>query len=738
MKIHFNLILIFLVGILFAPPVPGQIQMEGLDSIPMFRPKRKLMLRVLLIFFFCFTSLTSHSESTYRIGSLDSVADIRNFLSVLETEINALSLTEILSDSASYRFLPLEEFSKQPSSKYIYWLKLNLNLSGRNDMGLLIPKSNHIVDLFEVHDSIIVHQTTGMYISNDKNREVIPFSNILKLSLSGQSEIYLKIKNIYDENPNLNIKAVSIPYEIAKNNRRNILDGFIHGLLWLMIIYGLLLYLLHKDKLYLLYSIYIFFISLWYVGCLSTIFRFIPAFPREIFPYTDIPATIASIFYVSFVRKFASINNLLPKWDRILKIIPFILILQILVITPYIILTKKIILAYNIQDSIIMMVILIIGILSIKLIQTKDKLAIITAIGALFLLAGTFIGISLYLSTLDDDILIIQKVASVAELLIFTYGISYRYKLIETSKQEIKEQLIVQLKENAALQDKVNRELEEKVNERTIEIRGKNEILEIQKNEIEAQRNDLTSSITYAQKIQTALLPSNEVLLKNFEDHFILYQPLHIVSGDFYWFHEIDGCIIIVAADCTGHGVPGAFMSVLGISLLNEIVKNKLRLDTSEILNHLRIELINSLHQTGIKDNTRDGIDLALCLINKDSHKLQFSGGFRPLFLVREGQLMEFKGDSMPIGIYEISDSFTKVEIEYHKGDQIYLLSDGYVDQLGGVNRKKFKSENLKRILMDVHGFQMTDQREILERRLKEWKGEYDQIDDILVIGIRI
>jgi serine phosphatase RsbU (regulator of sigma subunit) len=684
-----------------------------------------------------FTSYDSFSLSPSGIETSDTSADIRDYLFVLETENDTLELREILSGSTTYRFIPLKDFKKPTSSKFTYWLKLNINIPGRKNVGILIPKSNHTVDLFEVFDSNIIHQTTGMYLSN-KNQEIVPFSNILKLTNPDRSEIFLKIKNIYDEKPNLNLRIVSTTEEIAKNNRRNIFDGFSHGLLWLMIIYGLFLYLLHKDKLYLLYSIYIFFISLWYFGCLSTIFRLFPAFPRDIFPYTDVPATIASIFYVGFIRKFASINKLLPKWDRVLKVIPFILLFQILAIIPFIILTKKTILAYNIQDSIIMMVILVIGILSLRLLQTKDKLAIITATGAIFLLAGSFIGISIYLYTLNDDTFIIQKIATVAELLIFTFGISYRYKLIEKSKQEVQKQLIVQLKEIAELQDRVNRELEQKVNERTKEIRDKNEILKIQKDEIEVQKNDLTSSINYAHKIQTALLPSNEVLITNFKDHFILYQPLHIVSGDFYWFCEIDACIFIVAADCTGHGVPGAFMSVLGISLLNEIVKISMKMDTSDILNRLRKELINSLHQTGIQDNTRDGIDLALCLINKNKRKLQFSGGFRPLFLVRKGQLLEFKGDRMPIGIYDLSDSFTKIEIDYFEDDQFYLFSDGYVDQFGGPDRKRFKLENLKRILTDIHMFQMSAQKEILEQKLKEWKGEFEQIDDILVVGIKI
>ncbi|KPK85054.1 MAG: hypothetical protein AMS27_08440 [Bacteroides sp. SM23_62_1] len=259
-----------------------------------------------------------------------------------------------------------------------------------------------------------------------------------------------------------------------------------------------------------------------------------------------------------------------------------------------------------------------------------------------------------------------------------------------------------------------------------------------QRDQIFQQKQEITDSIHYASRIQNALLPP-EKLLSKLSDHFILYKPRDIVSGDYYWMTQKDGKTVVLAADCTGHGVPGAFMSMLGISFMNEIVNKSDMTQPNEILNKLRDNVVNSLHQTGEEGEAQDGMDLALCVINNNKSKLQYAGAYNPLFLIRDDELIEYKPDKMPIGIYkEKQDSFTNHEIEIQDGDAMYMFSDGYVDQFGGPGAKKFMAKRFKELLLSIYKKPMNEQKTILDTTLEEWKGGIDQIDDILVMGFRI
>jgi serine phosphatase RsbU (regulator of sigma subunit) len=221
-------------------------------------------------------------------------------------------------------------------------------------------------------------------------------------------------------------------------------------------------------------------------------------------------------------------------------------------------------------------------------------------------------------------------------------------------------------------------------------------------------------------------------------EHFVLYLPRDIVSGDFYWIAEKEENTIFAAADCTGHGVPGAFMSMLGMSYLKEIVNKSKRLSSARILDKLRDHVKTTLSQS-TKGGQQDGMDIALCILKKDRKSLQYSGAFHPLYLIRSGTLSEYKPDLMPIGIYIRKEKpFKSHNIRTAKGDCFYIFSDGYADQFGGENRKKFQARAFKKLLLSIHDKPMPEQREILLETLKQWMDGYEQVDDILVIGFRI
>ncbi|MCW3103817.1 MAG: hypothetical protein JWO09_2257 [Bacteroidetes bacterium] len=281
--------------------------------------------------------------------------------------------------------------------------------------------------------------------------------------------------------------------------------------------------------------------------------------------------------------------------------------------------------------------------------------------------------------------------------------------------------------------------LEQKVNEKTALLQEEKATVEKIKGQLEVKNKNVTDSINYAQRIQASILPSKASIAEVFEQSFIYYKPRDIVSGDFYWFAETDDNYLIAAVDCTGHGVPGAFMSLVGSTLLNELVSNKKITQPSSLLAKLNSSIIRVLRQKADYNSSHDGMDMAICAISKKKDKLQFGGALRPLFHVRNNTLTELKGNPYFIGGYyeNMNKVFTDEEIEILPGDTIYIFSDGIVDQFGGDNKKKFSTRRFKTLLTEIAGKSIEEQYVLLDESFKAWKGSEDQVDDVLVIGIK-
>lgn len=261
-----------------------------------------------------------------------------------------------------------------------------------------------------------------------------------------------------------------------------------------------------------------------------------------------------------------------------------------------------------------------------------------------------------------------------------------------------------------------------------------------QKEIIESKNKSIVDSINYAKRIQNAILPSDTLLTKYLPHHFILFKPRDIVSGDFYWFGHKENKSILIAADCTGHGVPGAFMSMIGNSLLNKLIVDFNQVDPADLLFQLRKEVIRAVSQGEDGTETKDGMDLALCLIDHDTNLIKYAGAFNPLYIVRDSKVIVTKADKMPIGRYFRKDDspFTNHIIQLEEGDTVYLFSDGYPDQFGGVDNRKIGSKRFKQLLSSMGDETMLNQKEILDTYFNKWKEGYNQIDDVLVIGFRL
>jgi len=263
-------------------------------------------------------------------------------------------------------------------------------------------------------------------------------------------------------------------------------------------------------------------------------------------------------------------------------------------------------------------------------------------------------------------------------------------------------------------------------------------LIELQKFELELKDKNITDSLIYAQRIQEALLPSESYFRKHFSDSFILFKPKNIVSGDFYWIGEKGEKVFVVAADCTGHGVPGALMSMIGLKIIEKTINE----DNIEIPSMILEVMNKGLEKTFSREKNigtiiRDGMDIGLCVINRKRKKLQYAGAFLPLYLIREGNLVEISADKIIIGMNPEGLSYLDHEINLLDDDIFYIFSDGYVDQFGGSENKKFMYRRFRYLLMTIHNFPVNDQKAILEENIKTWMGNNEQVDDMMVIGFR-
>lgn len=259
-------------------------------------------------------------------------------------------------------------------------------------------------------------------------------------------------------------------------------------------------------------------------------------------------------------------------------------------------------------------------------------------------------------------------------------------------------------------------------------------------NTIQEKNQHIRHSINYAKRIQSAILPSFDILENNFSDFFVFNRAVDIVSGDFYYFHETETEIILSVADCTGHGVPGGFMTMLGYAFLDNIInaEDNSNQTTGEILDKLRTMVINSLHQSNNFNSSKDGMDISICKIDKKTLKMQYSGAYNPILLIKE-EIQLIKANRMPIGIYPKMREFQTHHLELQKGDLLYLFTDGFQDQFGGIDNQKYKFQKFQKLLALNKKKTLKNQKQIIEGELESWIGtNYKQIDDILILGIKI
>ncbi|WP_020531530.1 PP2C family protein-serine/threonine phosphatase [Flexithrix dorotheae] len=332
--------------------------------------------------------------------------------------------------------------------------------------------------------------------------------------------------------------------------------------------------------------------------------------------------------------------------------------------------------------------------------------------------------------TIFNDILYTNNVIDTANLVSFGLFI-----LIFSQAFVLSSRFTNAFEENEILTEELgntNKNLELKVEERTKTLKETN--LSLGK-----KNKQITESIQYASKIQNAILTDTQFNKDDsVPEFFVFFKPRDIVSGDFYWIKQVGDSILFVAADCTGHGVPGAFMSILGIAYLNEIVSASQYKRPDIILNELRDKIKKSLNQTSELGSNKDGMDIAICEIDLKNKKLKFAGAYNPLYLVRNKELLRLRADKMPIGVHKVEDPFTHKEMDLEQDDMIYIFSDGFQDQIGGAQGQRLMAKKFKELLLEIHKDSVEEQKNHLDHYFNHWKGDYKQIDDVLILGLRI
>ena len=631
----------------------------------------------------------------------------------------------------------------------------------------------------------------GEYVKNSEsifpeNPSVIP----VKIPSNQTSTFYVKVNTeIYQEfKPWVSISLRPAEKEMKAYTRNWIILAVLVGVLFSLGFYILFQYILFRDKSFLYFflaftSMALYFIAFERVGYAITGWE---PFTRFTGNYI---ALLCTFSYIGFSRYFLDSEKRFPKWHRFFRYFQVFYAIPLTLITLI-----NLGFFWNFTPYIHIIHIIAFVFLLTFVITTFRKNHYLAGY---YLWANTifFIFLCIFViyviikpsaETLTTHLMANSlKIGSFGQVLLFTLALSNRVgllnrKVVETEleKERLEKDQILKIQD---IIRNTNLELEQKVKERTIEINHQKEELQAQAENIEAayQENSqqkmiienahsqITDSLYYASLIQRAVLPSQEIVSKHFEQNFILYWPRDIVSGDFYWTAEVNNQKLFAVADCTGHGIPGAFMSMLGISLLNEIVKREHLTKPKEVLNNIKDNLLNALQQEDEENEVRDGMVMAFCALNEKNGKitLEYAGSQTPCYIVKsenqnvaitthiekttsngEVALYTIKPDIIPISKHFKDNSFKSYSVELERGDMVYLTSDGIIDQLGGPSYKKFSTKRLQKILLDIHLLDSDAQKDYIERKLLDWinfpdpvtESPSDQIDDICVMGIRI
>ena len=691
--------------------------------------------RALLLFAVMLPCAGAFASKTVSLSDSENEYAVSEVMDIMEDGSAMLTIDDILSGKYDSRFRPSPSRNPgQAQSDSHFWLRFTLHNSSSHDDWLLELRNGYmgIFDLYTVHDGKYTYASGGFFRPYAESRyhsyEFITHKLLLQ---PGETRTYY-IKTASPTPIMFSLYTVSQKRFVQRATVLEYTLGIYYGIILVLFIYSIFNYIAMRNRSYLYYGFYVLFIALLIFCIDGRMNRFFTSeYPYFNLKLLDIIMMLGIFFGIAYAQAFLNTKALIPKFNKVLGAFKIGALILAVGVIPFVPASFGITLAKSTPIPSLIMIMLA-GWLCYKKGYAPARLFLIGF--GVFAIGGAVSNLS-FSAVIPASIYTIYAihVGSALEAVILVFGLSQQMRLMKHEKESAQEETIKHLKENEQLQTKVNRELEEKVRERTAEI-------ESQKVLIEEKNKDITDSILYARRIQQAILPDNKYLMNVLKDHFVLYKPKDIVSGDFYWTEDRDGKALFAAVDCTGHGVPGAFVSLLGYNGLNQAVNEKRITDPGEILNELDGYMQQALKHSTNQTTVKDGMDIALCCLDRKQQVLRFSGALNPAYIVRNGEIIVLKGDRFPIGGEQITErkKFVTQEFALQKNDMIYVFSDGYADQFGGDKGKKFMSRQFKELLLKMNNEPLPGQKQLLENRLEEWRGSLEQVDDVLVIGVRV
>lgn len=706
-------------------------------------------------------------QSTYVVTNDTITHQLNSHLLVVADPNNEETITSISGKLA--QFIPFQEaVQKEWTKGTAYWGMLKIeNQTNREHGWKLLTGGLDYATVYELKsDGTTEVMQSGRFMPYDekhvKDRNIRICQFHLKLPAHETVSLYIKLHNPSELPLEFDVQLSTIEKWKATHYDemflQRLITGIFLGFLGIMFLYNALTYFLSRDKVYLYYSLYILgplIYLLAYDGFFTTTFvgnsRVFYLYLRTLSPALSI------LFYLLFARKFLNLPKLMPTGDRVFKgliIMEVTVLIYILCAVP---LSMKESFYRSIPGVFHMLFFIVSFVIYILLLFKRNTLVNYFVFGALFYLVFSFIFGYIVLTKMYplSTAILFGAIGLGVELVAFSLGLGYRIRLNEQEKLKAQEETAKILKEQ-------NEVLEVRVKERTFEINKQkeeiltqNEELKQQQEEIISQRDyienqnkdliykneQITDSIRYAQTIQEAILPFTERIEEAFPNYFIIYKPKDIVSGDFYWMEEVEGKRMLAVVDCTGHGVPGAFMSIIGFSILNDEVLKKHLTSPATIMQQLHLTIKRALKQE--EQANQDGMDLVFCVMEdlpEGKVKLTYAGAKRPLYYFRpqSNELVELKGDRRSIGGFQGKElPFTDQEIILEKGSKIYMTTDGFMDQ-HNMKGRKFGSLQFKKLLQEISELPMVVQKERLNSILQNHMNGQFQRDDITVIGVEL
>ena len=714
-------------------------------------------MRQFIILVFILTALISVSQKVIVIES-DTVNSypVSEYVYILKDTSRKMSIDRmILYDSEKYFTLNNSSNINFGFTKDIYWIKFSVinktsktnNLVFSIDYPLLRSIQFYAIKGTSLEKKIITGEQE-VFSSRDIKDRTFLFD--LNLEPNVQYTYFVRVNS---EGTTLRLPMSINTYKsyIKSDNYKVITNGVLIGLLLFSVLFNLFLLIVTKDIINFYYTIFVFLLAFFLINITGLTYQNIwPNSPWWQQHSTTLFAAMANVFLLLFTREFFSFKKNHKKVDKLSKIV----ILSILISIVLNLFNSTFSLSMLLINILSLVVIFLIFTVSILGLFNKNKLAIYFLFSFTALVIGTTLYVMRNLGILNSNVIAESglKIGFLVEIIFLMFAVIHRYRYIEKRDNEKLELLVSERTQKLVAQ-------KEEIETQRDRILSQHEEVLRQKDLISIKNDEIRDSFNYAKLIQNAVLTPRKELDRILNNYFIVNLPKETLGGDFYWTYEKSGRDYVVVADCTGHGVPGAMMSMLGISALNEIIRKSDDIKPSEILDELSINIQNALHQEGEIGESKDGMDISVCMIDRVTNTLLFAGANNPLYVVRNNkfriddtdhnyklysfdnnEMLELKADKLSIGYnYNKNNKFSDKKVNLKEGDMIYMFSDGFPDQFGGEKGNKYKLGRFRKLLANNSLIQNeTEQYDVIMSELYNWKKDKEQIDDIIILGLRI